>query len=310
MTRPLLTAPAGFAPSVVDKAERLLEVLSALHEDPFLGGVFLLHGGTALNLFHDRLPRLSVDIDLMFVGAVDLDGMKAMRPEVDARFREVVGALGYAVQGTNEEHSGQTYRVKYPGNYVKVDVSYLARVALLEPEVLTCGFADPPVSFSVLQRAELVGGKVKAVMERVVARDLFDLYRLSLQMPALFDDPLARAVVQRAVCTADPFPSMSSPVEALKRFQPWLPEFAESLSAMLRSGESPDHALMLERISRWLADLEPRSVAEADFAESLVDHAEYRPELLFAEWPDVLERARIDPVMAWKVQNLAARPRA
>lgn len=67
MTRPILKLPIGFAPTVVDKVERLLEVLSALREDPVLQDAFILHGGTALNVFHAHTPRLSVDIDLMFV---------------------------------------------------------------------------------------------------------------------------------------------------------------------------------------------------------------------------------------------------
>jgi len=29
---------------------------------------------------------------------------------------------------------------------------------------------------------------------------------------------------------------------------------------------------------------------------------------LFADWPDVLKRASVDPVMAWKVENLSLRP--
>jgi hypothetical protein len=309
VTRPLLISPTGFAPSVVDKVERLLEVLSALREDPFLGELFVLHGGTALNLFHDRLPRLSVDIDLMFAGAVEVEDMRVMRPEVHARFREVVGGLGYVVQAANQEHSGQTYRVKYPGNYVKVDVSYLSRVALLEPESLPCPFADPQVSFPVLQIAELAAGKVKAVMERVAARDLFDLHRLSLQAPGLLNESLARAVALRAICTADAFPLMSSPTEALKRFQVLPPELAEPLAAMLRTDESLDYSLMLEAVRHWLSPLERRSPAEVEFARSLAEDAKYRPELLFADWPEVLERARRDPVMAWKVQNLAERPR-
>lgn len=83
----------------------------ALRGHPVLGNMFVLHGGTALNLFHDDAPRLSVDIDLMFVGAIDVDAMRQKRPEVDQRFRVAAAALGYDVQGTSVEHSGQTYRV-------------------------------------------------------------------------------------------------------------------------------------------------------------------------------------------------------
>ncbi len=63
--------------------------------------------------------------------------MRTERPRVDARLREVVGKLGYAVRGTNDEHSGQTYRLRYGDEHIKIDVTYLARVALLEPVELS-----------------------------------------------------------------------------------------------------------------------------------------------------------------------------
>ncbi|KAF0208230.1 MAG: hypothetical protein FD171_1066 [Actinobacteria bacterium] len=304
MTRPLLTVPLGFAPQVVDKVERLLEVLSALRDDAFLGEMFVLHGGTALNVFHERVPRLSVDIDLMFVGAVDVDEMRRLRPQVDGRFREVIGALGYVVRATNDEHSGQTYRLQYPGDYVKVDISYLARVALLEPEVRICEFADPPVAFPVLQLPELVAGKIQAMMERVAARDLYDLYRLALTHPALFDDSLVRALAVRAICASNRFPFVTRPVDSLDRFENPTREFTEPLYAMLNADDAPDYEQMLASVAAWLAPLGGPIAPEAEFMRRLRESADYRPDLLFANWPDVAGRAAADPVMAWKVQNL------
>jgi hypothetical protein len=43
----------------------------------FLRGKLALKGGTALNLFYLGLKRLSVDIDLNYIGHVDRDGMLA-----------------------------------------------------------------------------------------------------------------------------------------------------------------------------------------------------------------------------------------
>ena len=130
--RPLLSNASSFTRLTVDKVERLLEVLAALSDDPLLGSVFVLHGGTALNVFSEDLPRLSVDVDLMYVGQLEVSAMQTERPRVDARLRNVVGKLGYTVSGTNDEHSGQTYRLKYGGEYIKIDVTYLAR-ALIDP---------------------------------------------------------------------------------------------------------------------------------------------------------------------------------
>lgn len=131
MTRPILQVAMSFTTPVIDKVERLLEVLAVLREGPVVRDAFVLHGGTALNLFHDDAPRLSVDIALMFIAEPDTEAVHRARPEVDSRFRRVVQGLVYLVQGTNDERSGQTYRVKYPGGYVKVDISYLARVPLV-----------------------------------------------------------------------------------------------------------------------------------------------------------------------------------
>lgn len=306
MTRPLLSVPLGFAPLVVDKVERLLEVLSSLRDDAFLGEMFALHGGTALNVFHERVPRLSVDIDLMFVGAVDVEEMRRLRPHVDERLREVTGALGYIVRAMNDEHSGQTYRLRYPGDYVKVDISYLARVALLEPEVRTCDFADPAVAFPVLQLPELVAGKIQAAMERVAARDLYDLYRLARAHPALFDDSLVRALAVRAICVSSRFPFVTRPTDALDRFENPSREFTEPLYAMLNADDAPDYREMLASVIAWLAPLDRLVAHEAEFTRRLRESADYRPDLLFAEWPDVAARAAVDPVMTWKVQNLRA----
>lgn len=97
MTRPILRVPVGLSASAIDKVERLLELLAALRDDPALADAFVLHGGTALNLFHDDAPRLSVDIGLMFIAEREVDAMRRARPDVDARIRRVIEGLGYLV---------------------------------------------------------------------------------------------------------------------------------------------------------------------------------------------------------------------
>ena len=307
MTRPILAVPVGFAPSAVDKVERLLEVLDAFRNDSYLRDAFVLHGGTALNLFYDDAPRLSVDIDLMYVAELDVEAMRAARPEVDQRIRRVLEAVGYVVQATSNEHSGQTYRVKYPGDYVKIDLSYLARIPVLEPRVLPCALAEPSIEFPVLDQRELTVGKIKAMMERLVARDLFDLYRLANRMPEAFGDPLMRALAVRAITTAAPFPFVTDPVQSLDRYRGVANDFAEPLAAMLRPEDVVDLDQMLDSVDRWLSPLRSLTESEIRYMRLLDEEAVYAPELILAQWPDVLHRAQLDPVMAWKVKNLATR---
>jgi hypothetical protein len=305
--RPILSSRSGFAPVTIDKVERLLEVLGAIREDPLLGPAFVLHGGTALNVFAADMPRLSVDIDLMYVGQLDVRAMRAERPLVDARLREVLGKLGYIVRGTNSEHSGQTYRLRFGNEYVKVDVSYLARVALLEPVERVCAICSPPVGFPVLDRRELLAGKVKALMERVASRDLYDLARIAESSPEALHDELTRALVVRAISSADPFPALLDPAEVLSRFAEPPDELLEPLRAVLAADDEPDFAAMCARVGEFLAPCSELTGAEREYFRLLDEESEYRPGLLLSAWPDVLERAEADPAMQWKVQNLRKR---
>ena len=78
-----------FAPQTVEKVERLLDLLEELGEHPSLRGKLALHGGTAINLFMLDIPRLSVDIDVSYIGALNRDVMLKDRPVVERSIAEV-----------------------------------------------------------------------------------------------------------------------------------------------------------------------------------------------------------------------------
>jgi hypothetical protein len=309
MTRPILRTGAPFARAALDKVERLLEVLDTFHGDPVLGHAFVLHGGTALNVFLDDLPRLSVDVDVLYVGSPDTAGMLRQRPAIDRRIREVTAKLGYGVRATADEHAGRTYRLQYGGDSLKVDVNYLNRVPLLEPLPLACGFADPPITYPVLDRRELAAGKLKALVARVAVRDLYDLSRVAARSPTLLDDPLARALMVRAISAADPFPLKADPISALARFDALATGSVEQLRAVLAVGDEPDLEDMRAGVEKLLLPLRELTPDEAEYLRLLSEEGTYRPELLFERWPEVLARARLDPVMEWKVLNLRRRAR-
>lgn len=73
----------GFRPDALEKVVHLLGLLNAMQSHPFLKGKWGLKGGTALNLFVFDVPRLSVDIDLNYVGDEDRGGMLDTRPKVE-----------------------------------------------------------------------------------------------------------------------------------------------------------------------------------------------------------------------------------
>ncbi len=82
-------AETRFQKDPLEKAIRLLELLESLRSHPFLKPRIALKGGTALNLFVFDVPRLSVDIDLNYVGASDLETMLSNRPKVEQALEAV-----------------------------------------------------------------------------------------------------------------------------------------------------------------------------------------------------------------------------
>jgi predicted nucleotidyltransferase component of viral defense system len=70
----------AFHVDVLEKTWRLMDLLDLIESNETLVGKFALKGGTALNLFYFNVPRLSVDIDLNYVGSPIRDVFKEERP--------------------------------------------------------------------------------------------------------------------------------------------------------------------------------------------------------------------------------------
>lgn len=165
-----------FPPRTLDKVERLLDLLAELDEHPMLRGKWALHGGTAINLFMLEVPRLSVDIDLSYIGALDRDAMLAERPAIERSIDEVARSQGYAVSGAPGGHAGRTfilnYRSQWGPDHVKIDCIYLNRFPLMAIERRTSTLRLE-LHVPLFADAELAGSKVKAFFDRVKVRDLW-----------------------------------------------------------------------------------------------------------------------------------------
>lgn len=154
---------------------------------------FALKGGTAINLFVRNLPRLSVDIDLMYLpvnerpqALTDID--TAMKRIKTAALAELPGA-----RVTENIHDGAILRllVMAEGTQVKIEVSPVLRGVVHEPSTIAVteaveevfGFAET----SVVSFEDLFAGKLVAALDRQHPRDLFDVRGL-LAHEGLSDD--------------------------------------------------------------------------------------------------------------------------
>jgi len=199
-----LTAEAestGFRPDLLEKVVLLPDLLQALQSHPFLKGKLVLKGGTALNLFVFDTPRLSVDIDLNYVGAESREGMLEERPGIEQAVRAVAGREGFTVRRMPEEHAGGKWLLRYPsalgqnGN-LEIDINFMFRVPLWSTESrdsYTVGRWQAE-RIPVLDIHELAAGKLAALLSRKQARDLFDCHQV-FQKETLVPDKLRTAFV-------------------------------------------------------------------------------------------------------------------
>ena len=186
-----LTAEAeatGFQSELLEKTFHLLGLLDDINSHPFLRGKLALKGGTALNLFVFDVPRLSVDIDLNYVGAVGTEDVREERPLIEEACQAVFSREDYTVRQMPEEHAGGKLLLRYTagsgGNAgIEVDVNYMYRLPLWP---LVRAYSWPsgswkPLEFPLVDVHELAAGKLAALFARQRARDLFDCSLVSLR---------------------------------------------------------------------------------------------------------------------------------
>jgi predicted nucleotidyltransferase component of viral defense system len=175
----------GFAPTTAEKVHRLLGVLRELQVVDETRNRLTLKGGTALNVFlSERVPRLSVDLDLMVTG---FPGVSAKSPDLE-RIVGVIGklstGLGYSTRRTLTD-AACTLRLAYKNHLgsvdqIKLDLDFLNRITLQSP-VGRQGpglFQADDFIFQVVAPPELLGQKLTAVAYRAAERDLFDMWRM------------------------------------------------------------------------------------------------------------------------------------
>jgi hypothetical protein len=140
-----LASTSGYHPDTLEKVLRLIELLREIDRHPLLTRVLALKGGTALNLFHLSLPRISVDLDFNYIGQGGRDQMLAERASVEGTIQSVVGSLGYPTirAGFEDTHASTRWELPYTetggsSDHLEVSVSWIHRVPPWGPFAAWC----------------------------------------------------------------------------------------------------------------------------------------------------------------------------
>lgn len=150
----------------------------------FVDDTFALKGGTAINLFVRDMPRLSVDLDLVFPDH-SLPREQALA-RINEAIRQAADSLvrrGFQVHIPEEEAGETKLLVRRDRIEVKVEVNFVmrgtvhpVRPASLVPAARNQLLAD--VELPMVSQEDLYGGKLCAALDRQHPRDLFDVMKL------------------------------------------------------------------------------------------------------------------------------------
>lgn len=155
---------------------------------------FALKGGTAINLFVREFPRLSVDIDLVYL---PMKGRDEALQEISEALDTISTNLQTAFKDMKLTEAYKSKRdslrlvVARNGVQIKVELSPVLRGTVYEPALMeVCesveeefGYVETPV----VALADLYAGKICAALDRQHPRDLFDVKGL-LENEGLTDE--------------------------------------------------------------------------------------------------------------------------
>lgn len=258
--------------------------------------VFALKGGTAINLFHRNLPRLSVDIDLTFLPVLDREeSLDAIRTTLE----QIAAGIGRAIPGSRAElitagAAASTRVVVTLGNArIKIETSPVTRGTCHPTETKRVsprvedefGFAEAnTVSF-----LDLFAGKIVAALDRQHPRDLFDV--MLLQADEGISDEMFRTFLVYVASSPRPTHEILDPNRS-NLTKPFEQQFAGMTTMAVTVTDLDDTRSWL--IADLRARIDPASKA---FLLGLHDGA---PDFALIDRPGAAHL----PAVQWKLSNL------
>lgn len=199
---------------ILHKVKKIIDVLEIISEDPNMKNELYLIGGTAINLFDKKIPRLSVDIDMDYCETKarpfskriiedHAKTLKAMAADNNMDFYRKNRKSNIKLTAILEfkRYFGKKQTGEDTDN-IKLDIVYLYKIPIFKIKrkkipLVYSNFAPYDFSVKIADKHELWAGKAVATVyqaktdpapkearelykvQLTVARHLYDLYRLN-----------------------------------------------------------------------------------------------------------------------------------
>ncbi|MDD2258980.1 MAG: nucleotidyl transferase AbiEii/AbiGii toxin family protein [Bacilli bacterium] len=299
-----------FNRDTLEKVLRLSELLKLFNENEEFKGKYVLKGGTAINLCLFDFPRLSVDIDMNFNSNSSKEEMLETRELHRKLISAFVSLDGYTIDPKSRfTYTLDSYLLKYTNaagsrDNIKIELNYSNRIQILEPVnyKLSSKIIDNE-SILALNKVELYGSKIAALIGRTTARDIFDVFQL-INKQILLDselDMLKKCSIFYLL-TSNEFQSLGDLLNQFKKNMENMSFSAikRNLIPLLHVGERIDTDAFKQTVSQFIETLFELTETEQKYIDSF-NAGEFNPELLFDK--AIADRLKEHPMVLWKMMN-------
>ena len=298
----------GFIRDTLEKALRLVDILSYLNQNKITQDTMALKGGTALNLIVFDLPRLSLDIDLDFHKNLSREEMLPIRGSITGDLVTYMTTQGYALKpGGRSSHSLDPLIFSYRStggmnDNIKIEINYSLRSHLLPPirKSITPKFYERVDGILCLDTIEIFAAKINALISRAAPRDLYDVYNL-IRSGVISESELPilrKATIFYTAISQPKIPSYYelNPIDRISQR-----DIRTELLPVIQKAERIDLDVMKTSAKSFLVNLFHLTENERLFLDSFARKS-YHPEYLFDDTV-IVDRVRNHPVALWKCRR-------
>ena len=296
---------SGFLANNTEKVIRLLDVLKFIdHEFNGISHQLILKGGTAINLIYTNLTRLSVDIDLDYVGSLEKEQTLKDRERILESLDNYMLKEGYSISSKSRGSAilvSRTYAyINAYGNRdnIKVEINFIDRIHILPIVNRKINYFDKEVMINAPLEEELFAMKICALIDRSKPRDLYDTFRLKNDFLNLEKDKLRKLTV--FYLSLDGIFELNENsfkgIEAVSQ-----DSIKKELLPVLKKNEKFNLEGIKQEVINFLQDLLVLTSDKTKYLEEF-SKGTFNPSLLF----DVCsaERAAKHPMVKWRINNI------
>lgn len=296
---------SGFLANNTEKVIRLLDVLKFIDQElNRISHQLILKGGTAINLLYTNLTRLSVDIDLDYVGSLEKEQTLKDRERILEYLDNYMLKEGYIVSSKSRGSAilaSRTYAyINAYGNRdnIKVEINFIDRIHILPIVNRKINYFDKEVMTKAPLEEELFAMKICALIDRSKPRDLYDTFRLKNDFLNLEKDKLRKLTVFYLSLDGifELNENIFKGIEAVSK-----DSIKKELLPVLKKSEKLNLEAIKQEVINFLQDLLVLNSDETKYLEEF-SKGTFNPSLLF----DVCsaERAAKHPMAKWRINNI------